>query len=70
MARGIVKAVQVARRNAAKSISDNAQNGGRFAGALSCEGYDGGYRDALDDVLLALNGVLPSRRGWWEKEKR
>ena len=38
-----------------------------YGGGLSSEGYVGGYRDALSDVLLAMNGVTPDRRGWWEK---
>jgi hypothetical protein len=39
---------------------------GREAAGLASEGYAGGYRDALDDVLLALNGVKPNRRFYWE----
>jgi len=38
-----------------------------FARGLASEGYVGGYRDAISDVLQALNDVMPSRRGWWEK---
>lgn len=38
-----------------------------YARGLASEGYAGGYRDAISDVLLALNGVSPSRRGWWRE---
>ena len=36
--------------------------GGPIAAGLSAEGYDGGYRDALRDVLALLDGVPPSTR--------
>lgn len=36
-----------------------------YAGGLSTEGYSGGYRDALSDVTLLLNGVVPNRRDYW-----
>lgn len=38
---------------------------GRYASALAGEGYAGGYRDALYDVLAVLSGLTPSRRGYW-----
>lgn len=47
-----------------KEISDLASLG-RYALALSGEGYAGGYRDALYDVQLLLNGCIPDRRGYW-----
>lgn len=46
-----------------------AGSGGRLASALAAEGYDGGYRDALMDVQLLLNGNIPDRYGWWEVEE-
>jgi hypothetical protein len=39
-----------------------------IAGALAGESYNGGYRDALYDVLCALNGVTPNRNYWWMEE--
>lgn len=38
---------------------------GFCARGLSREGYQGGYSDALSDVLLVLNGVQPNRRDYW-----
>ena len=37
-----------------------------IAAGLSCQGYAGGYRDALSDVILMLTGTRPTRRDWWE----
>ena len=36
-----------------------------IAAGLSSEGYAGGYRDALDDITLLLNGIAPHRRNYW-----
>lgn len=66
-AREIVKHVERARLMAQKEIEGVAQLGGRFAGGLSSEGYHGGYRDALDDVILLLNGVVPNRYPYWRR---
>jgi hypothetical protein len=65
MTKGIVRAVNAARKWVDKEISDSASVGGMYARGMAAEGYAGGYRDALDDVMLALNGVKPSRRGYW-----
>lgn len=40
---------------------------GFYRRGLSGEGYNGGYRDALIDVMLLLNGNIPNRKGWWKK---
>ena len=40
--------------------------GGRYAAGLASEGYAGGYRDALYDIQLLLNGVTPRRRHYWD----
>jgi hypothetical protein len=45
-------------------IKDFSLLGWEAAGVAS-EGYAGGYRDALDDVLLAMNGVKPNRHFYW-----
>jgi hypothetical protein len=44
--------------------------GNRLAQALASEGYAGGYRDALDDVQLLMNGVEPDRRGYWLESRK
>lgn len=40
------------------------------AAGLAPEGYSGGYRDALDDVALLLNGVVPCRRHYWDTQHK
>ena len=55
--------------NVNKEISNNAARGGRYAGALSAEGYHGGYAHAIDDVMLLLNDVMPDRNHWWPKSE-
>src|SRR6185503_3948623 len=64
--KGIKRKVRKARRAVAALIAEHAKLEGRFAGALSAEGYNGGYQDALDDVLLALEGVNPQRHDFWD----
>jgi len=64
MAKGIIRKVEAARKEVERVISDTASEG-PLGGALASEGYNGGYRDALNDVLLALNGNIPRRNGWW-----
>lgn len=68
MAKGIIRKVKKARSRASAEISAYAKRGGVAAG-LASEGYAGGYRDALDAVLLALNGVTPNHRYWWNDEE-
>ena len=68
MAKGIKRKLDKVRKRVTREISGMASMGGRYAGAVAAEGYNGGYRDALDDVQLALNGVTPRRRGWWYEE--
>src|SRR5690348_7744447 len=46
-------------------IAANSQ--GKYGRGLASEGYAGGYRDALEDVMLFMRGVKPSRRGYWEE---
>ena len=64
MAKGIKRKIDKVRDRVQREISGMARQG-RIAAALSSEGYNGGYRDALDDIILALNGVTPQRHGWW-----
>ena len=39
-----------------------------YARGLSSEGYAGGYRDALYDIQLILNDVIPDGRNWWRDD--
>ncbi|KKK84896.1 hypothetical protein LCGC14_2778760 [marine sediment metagenome] len=66
MAKGIIKLINIAYKNVEREISYVSKQG-RLAGALANESYNGGYRDALDDVILALNGTIPQRNYWWIK---
>lgn len=46
---------------------------GMYARGLASEGYLGGYRDALQAVMLLLNGVIPNDfRGYhlWDENER
>lgn len=61
--KGIKRQLGAAMKNVSEEISNNSR-GGLYAGGLASEGYAGGYRDALNDVLLALNGVCPNSRFW------
>ena len=56
MGKGILRDLKQAGKNVAAEISANASSGGRFAGALSAEGFAGGYQAALHDVEAALRG--------------
>ena len=64
MAKGIKKAIYKALLNVDDEIKGYAERG-LYAAGLSAEGYAGGYRDALHDILLALNGTTPDRRNYW-----
>ena len=55
-----------ASKNVNKEITAHANRGGKYASALAGEGYNGGYRDALQDIILLLNDVIPNRQGWWD----
>jgi hypothetical protein len=45
-----------------------ASKGGMYAAGLAGEGWDGGYLAALNDVLLALNGVIPDNNLWHDDD--
>ena len=66
MAKGIKRKVNRACRKVEKEIAGFASRG-RIAAALASEGYNGGYLDALYDVLLVLDGCEPNinRQRWW-----
>ena len=72
MAKGIKKLMAIARLNVSRQIRSDAGYGDNlshnehfFARGIAVDGFNGGYQAALDDVLLALNGVVPQRNGWW-----
>ncbi len=63
MAKGIKRLLKRVRQNVEKEIKMNCGNGSSlYARGLASEGYAGGYRDALLDVGLALNGIPPCCR--------
>ena len=63
----MIKHIELARNNVKRRITAHASRG-RIAAGLASEGYNGGYRDALDDMILLLNDVIPNRNYWWEDE--
>jgi len=68
MAHGIKRKLSKVLRKVNTEIALNSI-GGMYARGLAGEGYAGGYRAAINDVMLALNGVKPSTRGYWESDK-
>lgn len=62
------KLIEAALKKVNAEISGIASHGGIYARGMASEGYAGGYRDALDDILLLLNGVIPHRRNYWQTE--
>ena len=71
MARGIIRRLRRASDRVRQEILLQAMDGGKYAGALSTEGWIGGYRQALRDVNAVLSGWEPNdpRTGsYWEKK--
>ena len=66
--KGIMRKLDIVAKNVNRAISNQARSGGMYARALSSEGYVGGYRQAIQDVILALNGNEPNTRNFWEKD--
>ena len=68
MAKGIKQRIKAALKNVDREITGNASLS-RYGAAMSGEGYAGGYRQALYDVLVLLDGHWePDTRGYWEKK--
>ena len=70
-ARGIKRKLDIAYQRVNKAISIQAK-GGFYAAGLSSEGYSGGYRQAIMDVISAINGNepnFPNTRESWEPLK-
>jgi hypothetical protein len=68
MAKGVTRKVQRARRRIQAQIASSINGDDKYSRGLAYEGYNGGYMQALDDVLLALNGANPNRNGWWDEK--
>lgn len=69
MAKGIKRQLNKAIENVNKAISWDAKSKSLWARGMASEGYSGGYRDALYDVLLSLNGVGPAANTrYWPKD--
>lgn len=66
MAKGISRKLDKVLKKVNKEIIANATGRGLYASALSGEGYAGGYKDAINDVINVLNGVQPKRRNYWD----
>jgi hypothetical protein len=69
MASGIRRLLKIARENVHNDIVKATDRNSKYSVGLAYEGYRGGYLAALQDVELALNGAIPSRNGWWEKNE-
>lgn len=62
---GHIKRAQESVRGNIESVTDRSS---QVARAVAREGYQGGYADALSDVVLLLNGTIPNRRNYWRRE--
>jgi len=70
MAKGILRRLGKASKRVQDGINLRVRGRGLYAGGLSSEGYEGGYRDALYDVeLLLRTGIVPRRRNWWDEDE-
>ncbi len=69
MVKGIKRQLHRVISNVNKTISNSIDRNCMYSRGLSSEGYNGGYRQAINDVILALNGQKPTTNSWWEIEK-
>jgi len=61
--RTVIRHIKHARDKVSIQIRNDRRSGGKYARGLASEGYNGGYRDALNDVLLLLESdTIPDRR--------
>lgn len=67
MTKGIKRQLKIAYKNVSKEISWG-EKGNFYQAGLASEGYAGGYRQALSDVKLALDGVAPSNSRYWPQD--
>lgn len=49
-------------------IGVHSTSGKFFARGISSEGYHGGYRAAIQDVMVASNGTMPAQWEQWFHE--
>ena len=69
MAKGIIRKIKKATKQIDREITNSVKGSldPKLTGALAREGYVGGYWDALQDVLLLLNGCDPCRKpNYWK----
>jgi hypothetical protein len=68
MPRGILRRLTKVRERVIREIRINreASGGNKYSRGLAGESYFGGYRDAIDDIEIALRGGYPNRSGWWD----
>ena len=64
----VKRAIKAALKRVNAEITGLSRGESIYAAGLASEGYSGGYRDALNDITLLLNGVLPERRDYWRIE--
>ena len=50
-------------KNVSAEIKGNST--GFYGAGIASEGYAGGYRDALSDVMLILNNIEPRNSRYW-----
>ena len=63
----LLKHISKARNKVQSEITAYVQSyDSKYVRGLASEGYNGGYRDALDDVMLLLNDVRPTRHDFWD----
>jgi hypothetical protein len=65
MMKGIKKILIRVREQVSSEIRASSSRG-YIAASMAGEGYAGGYRDAINDILLLLNEVMPQRRNYYE----
>lgn len=65
---GAVRTLRAVAAQASAEISGDGRPGDHIARGLSAEGYAGGYRDALHDVLAFMQHGHPGdQRGYWRR---
>lgn len=64
-AKDIGKLLSRVAANVNADIARSIDRSSRYSAALAREGYNGGYVDAINDVVSALYGNHPRRNGWW-----
>lgn len=69
-ARELRKLLSLVAMEAQAEISATAASGGKYARGLSSEGYVGGYREAIYDVIAMMDHGEPAdQRGFWQRAR-